>query len=617
MKNKGITLIALVVTIVVLLILAGVSISLLAGDNGIIKKSEESKEKTIIGEEIEFINMAKSYAYTMQNDDKPYIEHIRDELNNNPGKDKTKVYQDGDFIIVEYKETGHIYQIDDQGNVEEYIKYIDETPGKLAGTGTEEDPYRLESIEDLVAFSIMTNGGNTALGLENKNFKNEYLILSRTLDFNRDNCYCDPNTTIYNSYLGENDNSKGLKELLTKETGFKPIGTFNGSYNGDNKEIANIYINITKSQGYAFIRKLEGTIQNLTISGNIIKSNTNINNITVAGLICEGTNSKIENCVNAVSMNLKGGDLLIGGIAGKVTNTEVYNCLNKGEIKYTSTGTVAGIAGTANNSKILKCSNIGTIEVANKAGGIVGWNENYNEIRNCNNSALITGGEGVGGIAATENSYSKIIACYNSGDISGTTKVGGICGYIWQENGQPEMLNSCYNTGKVIGTEIVGGIVGMASDQQIRYCYNTGSISANKIVGGIVGQLVWGEQYFIVGLIEGCYNLGVVNATSSTIKNLGILGHLKNGTIKNCYYYQDGKVLGYTNYTHMDSDGTKEIETDYEKENSQQSDLYSEKFLQETLGFKKFISESDVEENYSNVWKFNNKDNPKLWWESK
>lgn len=35
-ENKGITLIALVVTIVVLLILAGVSISMLMGENGII-----------------------------------------------------------------------------------------------------------------------------------------------------------------------------------------------------------------------------------------------------------------------------------------------------------------------------------------------------------------------------------------------------------------------------------------------------------------------------------------------------------------------------------------------------------------------------------------------------
>lgn len=42
-KNEGITLIALVVTIVVLLILAGITIGTLTGDNGIIKEAKKSK----------------------------------------------------------------------------------------------------------------------------------------------------------------------------------------------------------------------------------------------------------------------------------------------------------------------------------------------------------------------------------------------------------------------------------------------------------------------------------------------------------------------------------------------------------------------------------------------
>ena len=46
MKNKGITLIALVVTIVVLLILAGITISLVFSENGIIAKAKEAAEKT-------------------------------------------------------------------------------------------------------------------------------------------------------------------------------------------------------------------------------------------------------------------------------------------------------------------------------------------------------------------------------------------------------------------------------------------------------------------------------------------------------------------------------------------------------------------------------------------
>ena len=44
--NKGITLIALVITIIVLLILAGVTIAALSGDNGILRRATEAKEQT-------------------------------------------------------------------------------------------------------------------------------------------------------------------------------------------------------------------------------------------------------------------------------------------------------------------------------------------------------------------------------------------------------------------------------------------------------------------------------------------------------------------------------------------------------------------------------------------
>lgn len=60
MKNKGITLIALVITIVVLLILAGISISFLVGDNGILNKAKTAKQNSdLAGQEEE--NRLASY----------------------------------------------------------------------------------------------------------------------------------------------------------------------------------------------------------------------------------------------------------------------------------------------------------------------------------------------------------------------------------------------------------------------------------------------------------------------------------------------------------------------------------------------------------------------------
>lgn len=70
MKNqKGITLIALVITIIVLLILAGVSIAMLTGDNGILTQSQKASAETKISQakELAVTDVAAAYAEFLEN----------------------------------------------------------------------------------------------------------------------------------------------------------------------------------------------------------------------------------------------------------------------------------------------------------------------------------------------------------------------------------------------------------------------------------------------------------------------------------------------------------------------------------------------------------------------
>ena len=73
--SKGITLIALVITIIVLLILAGVAISMLSGENGILKKAAEAKTKT-------------EQAQTNETEDLASYEDVINEMTGNLGKVK-------------------------------------------------------------------------------------------------------------------------------------------------------------------------------------------------------------------------------------------------------------------------------------------------------------------------------------------------------------------------------------------------------------------------------------------------------------------------------------------------------------------------------------------------
>ena len=61
--NKGITLIALVITIIVLLILAGVSIAMLTGENGILTRANDASDDSKRAEISDKVNMAIQSAY--------------------------------------------------------------------------------------------------------------------------------------------------------------------------------------------------------------------------------------------------------------------------------------------------------------------------------------------------------------------------------------------------------------------------------------------------------------------------------------------------------------------------------------------------------------------------
>ena len=116
-KNKGITLIALVITIIVLLILAGVSIAMLTGENGILTQAQRTKEQTSIAEEKEQIALAYNAAIAKKQSTDITAKELDDELKaNDAGADAT---EDGENIKVTFEESKREYIIDKNGNITE------------------------------------------------------------------------------------------------------------------------------------------------------------------------------------------------------------------------------------------------------------------------------------------------------------------------------------------------------------------------------------------------------------------------------------------------------------------------------------------------------------------
>ncbi len=116
MRNKGITLIALVITIIVLLILAAVSIATLTGENGILTRAQDAKTNTEIAEEKEAIGIAYNGVMTDNLGTGVEAKALENELRSNGYTNATAV-DNGDGTITVTFESGRSYTVDSNGNI--------------------------------------------------------------------------------------------------------------------------------------------------------------------------------------------------------------------------------------------------------------------------------------------------------------------------------------------------------------------------------------------------------------------------------------------------------------------------------------------------------------------
>ena len=478
-NNLGITLIALVITIIVLLILAGVSIAMLTGENGILTQAQRAKEETE--------SAARNEARNLQEIESWMNEAITGEV--------------------------QAYPVDD------------DNPGKLDGEGTSEKPYKIESIEDLVAFSNIVNTGTyNGESYSNRTYNGEYVELSQTLDFNYDGSYA----------LKSSLESGGLKDTLTNG-GFEIIGKdfsytsltgniFMGTFNGNGNTIKNIYLKnqflIDRSAaGAGLFGATMGTIQNLNIIGKIqIDTATTVEQGFggVAG-ISAGT---IENCNADITISgeeVESRITTIGGIVG--TNLgNVNRCYANVDIDKTglSNNVIGGIVG-ANYNKLYNCVSEGNI-IAEKKGDYT-----------CN----------IGGITAENrgiclNHVSNVTIEVENFDNSNNIRVGGIVGFGRYDKGNMDVVEP---ENRLVGNCYFKGTIRNNSDVENTY------IS----IGGIIGQLT-------AGTVENCYYNGTLENTGTVKPSLYIgIGYAQDSTIRNCKYIDGENIINESGCTLVDN----------------------------------------------------------------
>ena len=305
-----------------------------------------------------------------------------------------------------------------------------------SGSGTEEDPYQVDSASDLAYFAYKTQ----ILGEQCY----DHIVLTRDID------------------LAGYD--------------WMPIGTgrnvvsgvqayFGGIFDGQGHSISNLNINTIGKTTYAEyglfgLVDVDAKLKNFTIlSGQVNGLGERTGG--VVGYVWSATIEKVTNYASVSGTNY------VGGIVGQYHSWQddfIQNCANYGDIS--GNNCIGGIVGGSDDSSgqqnIHNSVNLGNISGNIIVGGIVGYMRDAN-IQGCVNIGdIVSFGNHSGGIVGDINS-GIISNCQVEGNISGQTHHGGLVGKV-EDTGSIEILNCGVNaTVSATNNANANGILGQGS----------------------------------------------------------------------------------------------------------------------------------------------------------
>lgn len=339
-------------------------------------------------------------------------------------------------------------------------------------SGTEADPYVIDTNADLVALRDRVNAGTESA--------DKYYKLTENLN-------------------------------ISQTTGWVSIGNseqraFTGHFDGNGKSI---HVNIVRYYDsnvalFRFVDTALGTyaVKNLTVSGTV-RGNY------AAGIITNLRSGNVENCSFTGTVAGHYNCEYAGGIAAIMSGGKISQCNVTGTIQRASymgsTSHLGGIVAYMTGGSVENCKVEG-VEIFNKEnadtvyiGGIVGYADiaNFDTIKDCKFSGTVNATNGksyaggiIGYLKGGNLQNNHVTADANaSSSVSGAGYAGGIVARI----GEATVVESCDVSSLVTvsgGSEAIGGNVGLMNASTVRnnQCY--ASIEGDIVnMGGVVGKL--------------------------------------------------------------------------------------------------------------------------------
>ena len=505
MKNlkarSGITLIALVITIIVLIILAGVAINLTLGQNGLLNRTKEAREKYEIASAKEYIELKIDECIIEKGGDAS-LQDIIDYL----AEDSSVTYYvaleevglvAGEVEIGSPKEIYVVYnsyqfKVNESKNVE-FISIVDvDLEGKVSIEAQVKEHLGKNADEKYEARVLLKATGDAEISkLEIQNPDGTRLTLEP-----------DGLTTVGKDMTIEFD--KTYKVILTTANGHKYT----------KKIIEKSEETIMNAEQLASFR--DRVNSGLTYEGKIVKLGADIDLSTVCGANVGGKEVSWEP-IGTETTSFKG---TFDGTFYKIEKLYINTNENYQGVFRCSEGVIEDLV-VSEDSQILASS---------YSAAVIGKNDGI--VRQCINNALVTAtGNGSAGIVGYNSGI--VEKCINNGHIiNNKYNCAGICAY-----NKSGTIQNCYNTGKIEGNMQVGGIIGNNADNtnilsKVYNCYSIGGVSGGSYaVGGIIGRAVSKSysdiknNYWLLGT-GATYGIGDMN---SNVQANGVNSNILQG----------------------------------------------------------------------------------------
>lgn len=339
------------------------------------------------------------------------------------------------------------------------------------------------------------------------------------------------------------------------EKSWVPIGDSNnkyqGTFDGNNKTITNLYINASQNYMGLFGCTNEGTIKNLTFEyANVTKTNNYAG--VLVGMAYGG--STLQNIKISNTCQIKGGKYT-GGIAGSLVGN-AYNCVNYATVQ--GIKFIGGLCGRYSISRtgnsMTACANYGNVTASSPdVGGLVGYFDS-GTIQDCANYGGVKGTDRVAGMVGSVTN-GKIQNVFSYGNISVTNKtqnVGMFFGY--SNSGATEGMVAYYSGAKltVNGQEQTVKAFGNGTPSED----NATGFTETQLKSGFVAYQLqqnasskakWGQNLAndgdIYPVIGSEYQVYADNLTLNCKTNEVVRGSFTNNPTSSAIKYQHGTII--------------------------------------------------------------------------